>query len=113
MNVKPLLKYFPEIHHLPLEQQLELVSGAHKDSFGPEHKLRIWRNNLISCAILTGLALLLIGGIGPLFKFSAGTTATFMILVVLPGFFFIQHKRYINELRPKVLDRAAQAAPQT
>jgi|SRR5690606_5387260 len=113
MNVKPLLKYFPEIHHLPLELQLELVSNAHKSSFGPEHKLRIWRNNLISCAILTGLALLLISGVGPLFNFSAGTTATFMILVVLPGFFFIQHKRYINELRPKVLELAARAPLQT
>lgn len=113
MNVKPLLKYFPEIHHLPPERQLALVSSAHQAAFGPEQKLRVWRNNLVSCAILIGLALLLISGIGPLFNFSAGVTAIFMILVVLPGFFFIQHKRYINELRPRVLELAAQASLQT
>lgn len=111
MNVKPLTKYFPEIHHLSPEQQLELLTSAHQLSFGADNKLRIWRNNLISCAILVGLALLLILVVGPLLKLSSSITAIVMILVVLPGFFFIQHKRYISELRPRVLELAAQKSP--
>lgn len=102
MNVKPLIKYFPEIHHLPAEDQLALITSAHQACFGPENKLRIWRNNLLSGAVLTGLSLSLIAVLGPLLKLSSSTTAAIMILVVLPGFFFLQHKRYIGELRHKV-----------
>lgn len=108
MNVKPLMKYFPEIHHLSAEAQVTLLEQAYQASFGPKNKLRIWRGNLISCAILTGLAMLLILVVGPLLKLSSAITATIMILVVLPGFFYIQHKRYINELRPKVLELSSQ-----
>jgi hypothetical protein len=102
MNVKPLIKYFPEIHHLPPEEQLNLVSKAHQFCFGPENKLRIWRSNLASGALLTGLSLLLIAVIGPLLQLSSSATAGVMILIILPGFFFLQHKRYICALRPKV-----------
>lgn len=107
MNVKPLLKYFPEIHHLPPEQQCQLVENAYHACFGPHNKLRIWRNNIISGAVLTGSALLLIMVIGPLLRLSAGVTAGAMLVVVLPGFFYIQHRRYINDLRPKVQELAA------
>jgi hypothetical protein len=102
MNVKPLLKYFPEIHHLTPEQQRDLLTRAHQLSFGPQNKFRTWRNNLISCALLTGMALLLIMIIGPLFTLSSSATATAMILIVLPGFFFIQHRRYVTELRVSI-----------
>jgi hypothetical protein len=112
MNVKPLMKYFPEIHHLSTEEQVAILEQAYQASFGPDNKLRIWRGNLISCAILTSLAMLLILVIGPLLKFSPAITATLMILIVLPAFFYIQHKRYINELRPKVLELySRRAAP--
>lgn len=110
MNVKPLLKYFPEIHHLPQEEQFKLVASAHEAAFGQEHRLRTWRNNLISCALLTGLALLLITVLGPLLALSSSTTATLMILVVLPGFFFIQQRRYISQLRT-ALAQQLPAAP--
>src|SRR5690554_127232 len=102
MNVKPLVKYFPELHQLPPEQQLALLEKAYQASFGPEQKLRIWRNNLIGCGLLTGAALLLIVVIGPLLHLPSEMTAVLMILGILPGFFFVQHKRYINELRPQV-----------
>jgi len=102
MNVKPLVKYFPELHHLPVEQQLALLESAYQASFGPEQKLRIWRNNLVGCGILTAAALLVIVVVGPSLKLPPAATAAIMILGVLPGFFFIQHKRYINELRPQV-----------
>lgn len=102
MNVKPLVKYFPELHQLSQEEQLQLLGKAHQLCFGPENKLRIWRSNLTSGALLTALSLLLIAVIGPMLQLSPSVTAFVMILVVLPGFFFLQHKRYIHELRPKV-----------
>lgn len=106
MNVKPLVKYFSEIHHLPQEQQLALVEQAYEECFGPSNKLRIWRNNLIGCALLTGSALVLIMVVGPLLRLPSAVTAIFMMLVVLPTFFIIQHRRYINDLRPKVQELA-------
>jgi|SRR5690606_2069476 uncharacterized membrane protein len=108
MNVKPLVKYFPELHHLSAEQQRTLLEAAYQDSFGPEQKMRVWRNNLIGGGILTAIALLLIMVVGPLLRLAPAVTATIMMLGVLPAFLFMQHKRFINELRPGVMRLLAQ-----
>jgi hypothetical protein len=108
MNVKPLVKYFPELQHLSPEQQRVLLEAAYQDSFGPDQKMRVWRNNLIGGGVLTVIALVFIMVIGPLLRLAPAVTATIMMLGVLPGFLFMQHKRFINELRPGVMRLLAQ-----
>lgn len=99
MNVKPLLKHFPEIHHLPQEQQLKQLEAAYEAGFGREQKLRVWKSNLQSGAIITATCLLLITVIGPLLRMPPALTATLIIIVVLPVFLVWQHRRFINRLR--------------
>lgn len=99
MNIKPLLKHFPEIHHLPQEQQLKIVAAAYEAGFGREQRLSVWKNNLQSGAIITAACLLLITVIGPLLQMPPALTATLIIIVVLPVFLWWQHRRFINRLR--------------
>jgi len=99
MNVKPLLKHFPEIHHLPEQEQRTLLETAHQRGFGPDRKLAVWKSNLLSGALITAFSLLLITLIGPALHIPPALTATAMIVLVLPAFLIWQHKRFIAELR--------------
>lgn len=108
MNVKPLLKHFTEIHHLPPEQQIKLLEKAYENAFGPDRKLSVWKNNLISGAIITAVILLLITVVGPLLRLPQAVTASLIIIVVLPVFLILQHRRFINQLR-EALDRVLPA----
>lgn len=103
MNVKPLLKHFPEIHHLPLEEQDQLLQRASKIISGPENKLRIWRSNMIGLGLLLLVSAALISGIGPYFDLAASTTGVITMMVIFPLFMILQQRRYIARLRPAVL----------
>jgi hypothetical protein len=105
MNPKPLLKHFPELAHLPQQEQETLLLRAHEDAAGPEHRLQTWRSNLFSLAVVSALSLGLIFWIGPAVNLSRQTTAIIIMVVVLPGFIFVQQRRYIARLKPFVAQR--------
>lgn len=104
MNLKPLVKYFPELSELEPDAQLAVLQCAYDRCFGPERKLHVWRTNLLSSLLLTSMALLLILVIGPALKLATSTTALVVMLVLLPGFFFWQQHQHINRLRPAVTE---------
>lgn len=113
MNVKPLLKYFPEIHHLPREAQLRLLQSAHDEAFGPHNKLRVWRNNLVGFGVLILACTVVIAVIGPSLNLQPSTTGTALMLIVFPAFLLVQHRRYVATLRPTVRELLRQADTST
>ena len=105
MNVKPLLKHFPEIHHLPKDSQLRLLQEAHDEAFGSHHKLRIWRSNLFGLGLLVLACVSVIAVIGPWLDLKASTTGVLLMLIIFPLFLWIQQRRYVAVLRPAVQQR--------
>ncbi len=102
MNVKPLLKHFPELHHLPLSQQLELLQSAYYKAFGPDKKLGIWRKNIIGLGLLLLVSVILITLVGPAINLEPGTIGMVMMIIVFPLFIALQQWRYVHQLRPEV-----------
>lgn len=99
MNPKPLLKHFPELAHLPREEQETLLRQAHEDATSPEQRLATWGNNLFGLVLISALCLGLIFWVGPALNLSRPTTAMVIMLVVLPVFIVIQQRRYTARLR--------------
>lgn len=102
MNVKPLLKYFPEIHHLPADEQLRLLQRAYDQAFGPENKLQIWRKNLVGFALLIAVCGLIIAVAGPMLSLAPSSTGIILMVIIFPLFIVLQQRRYIAQLRPVV-----------
>ncbi len=82
----------------PAEQQA-LLARAYQNVFSPENKMKNWRNNLISGSIMASLCFLFVLVLRPAFGMSQETSALILMLVALPTYFFIQHRRFINQLR--------------
>lgn len=82
----------------PAEQQA-LLARAYQNVFSAEHKMKNWRNNLISAAIMTSLCFLFVLVLRPAFGISQQTSALILMLIALPTYFFIQHRRFIKQLR--------------
>ncbi len=99
MNPKRLVKHFPEIAALPEAEQRALLDKAYKDVFSTENKMRNWRSNLISAAIMTCLCIAFVLVLRPLLGMSQQTSALLLMLVALPVYFFIQQRRFIQQLR--------------
>lgn len=99
MNPKRLIKYFPELASLPESEQRALLDKAHKAVFSQENKMRNWRSNLISAVVMTGLCFLFVLVVRPALGISAQASAWMLMLVALPVYFFIQQRRYIQQLR--------------
>ena len=108
MNLKPLLKHFPELHHLPLDEQIHVLQQAQQFASGAENKLQVWRDNLMALAGLILLCVLVIAVIGPYFNLAASTTAVILMVVIFPFFMLVQHRRQIVYLRPAVQKALAQ-----
>lgn len=102
MNLKPLLKHFSEIHHLPRTEQEALLQRAYEQGFGADQKLTIWKSNLVSGGVITAIILLLITVIGPLLRMPPALIASLVIVVVLPAFLIAQHRRFIRRLREEL-----------
>lgn len=98
MNLKPLLKYFPEIHHLPVEQQYARLEQAYALAIAPK-KIEFWLANVAALMLLIVICGAVISVIGPLFALQQQTTALILVLVVLPLFVFFQQRRFIARLR--------------
>lgn len=99
MNPKRLLKYFPELTGLPQPEQYALLDKAHKDAFNHADKMKHWRTNVITAVIMTGICFLCVWALPQILSVSPQTSAWFLMLVVLPTFFYIQHRRFIQQLR--------------
>ena len=82
----------------PAEQQA-LLTQAYQNAFAAEHKMKIWRSNLISALLMAGLCFLFVLVLRPALGMSQQTSAMALMLVALPGYFFIQHRRFIARLR--------------
>ena len=108
MNVKPLLKYFPEIHHLAVEQQVALLLQADQITRSPENKLRIWRTNMVGLLALIAITYCVIAFIGPALKLSTSATGISLMVVIFPLFIYLQHRRHIGLLHAALLQIAQQ-----
>ena len=99
MNVKKLVRNFPEIAHLPAEQQEQLLIKAYQDAFSPENRMRIWRNNLITALIMTALCFLFVLVIRPSLGMSQQTSAILLMIIAFPAYLLFQHQRMLRQLR--------------
>src|SRR5690625_1737189 len=103
MNPKPLLKHFPELAHLPRDQQEALLREAHEDATG--QRLETWRSNLFGVVLVSALCLGLIFWVGPALDLSRRNAALIIMLVVFPAASSCQQRRYISSLRTFVAQR--------
>ena len=99
MNVKHLVKHFPEIAALSPSEQEALLKQAHHHAFADEHKLQLWRNNLISAAIMTSLCFFFVLVIRPAVDMSQQTSALLIMVIGIPAYLVFQHRRYIKRIR--------------
>lgn len=82
----------------PAEQQ-RLLALAYQNTFAPEHKMKIWRSNLLSALLMAGLCFLFVLVLRPALGMSQQTSALLLMLIALPAYFYIQHRRFITQLR--------------
>lgn len=108
MANKTELKHFPELSHLPPEEQQARLDKAKAAAFGEDTKLKRWRGNVVYFALAFGLSWLFMMVIAPALSLSQDAAALLMLLVVLPICFVGQQKRYIRNIR-RELDTDKQA----
>jgi Mn2+/Fe2+ NRAMP family transporter len=99
MNFKRLAKHFPELAAMAPAEQQALLARAYQNTFAAEHKMKIWRNNLITAAVMASLCFLFVLVVRPALGMSQQTSAMVLMLVAFPVYFFIQQRRFINQLR--------------
>lgn len=99
MNFKRLAKYFPELAAMTPAEQQALLTQAYQHAFAPEHKMKIWRSNLLSALLMAGLCFLFVLVLRPALGMSQQTSAIVLMLIAFPVYFFIQQRRFINQLR--------------
>lgn len=80
-------------------QQQALLTQAYQNAFSAEHKMKNWRNNLISAAIMVSLCFLFVLILRPALGMSQQTSALILMLIALPVYFFIQQRRFIKQIR--------------
>jgi Flp pilus assembly protein TadB len=99
MNLKRLVKHFPELDAVEPAQQQVLLAKAYQDAFSPEHKMRGWRSNMVSALIMTALCFLFTLVIRPALGMSQQTSAILLMTIGFPAYFFIQRQLFIKRLR--------------
>ncbi len=99
MNPKKLTRHFPEIAHLPQEEQHQLVIRAYQDAFAPDKKMRIWRSNLIAALLMSSLCFLFVLVLRPALGISQQTSALLLMVIAFPAYLLIQQRRMLRELR--------------
>lgn len=99
MKLQRLGKHFPELAHLPATEQQTLLEKAYKDAFAGDNKMQLWRNNLISAALMTALCFLFVLVIRPALGMSQQSSALVLMFTAFPAYFFIQQRRFIQQLR--------------
>ena len=99
MNIKKLVKSFPEIAHLPPQEQERLLTQAYQDAFSPENKMRNWRSNLIMALAMTALCFLFVLVIRPALGMSQQTSAVLLMVIAFPVYLLFQHQRMLRQVR--------------
>jgi len=99
MNFKRLAKHFPELATMPPTEQQALLTTAYQNAFAPEHKMKNWRSNLSSAVLMAVVCFLFVLVLRPALGMSQQTSAIVLMLIVFPAYFFIQHRRFIKQLR--------------
>lgn len=107
MSPKRLTKYFPELAHLPAEEQEAVLARAQKNIENNRHTLRVLADNLLRATILFGICLLFIWYLRPALGMSDQTTAIVIMALVIPTYLVIQQRRYLQKIRSELQkDRA-------
>lgn len=99
MNPKKLARHFPEIAHLPIDEQQQLVIRAYQDAFSPENKIRNWRSNLIAALLMTSFCFLFVLIIRPALGMSQQTSAILLMVIAFPAYLLLQQRRMFQQLR--------------
>jgi small neutral amino acid transporter SnatA (MarC family) len=99
MNFKRLAKHFPELAAMTPTEQQALLAAAYQNAFSAEHKMKIWRSNLFSAVVMASLCFLFVLVLRPALGMSQQTSAIALMLIAFPAYFFIQHRRFIKQLR--------------
>lgn len=99
MNFKKLIRHFPELAHLPVDQQQHLLTRAHQDAFSSDNKMRNWRSNFIAALLMTSLCFLFVLVIRPALGISQQTSAIMLMIIAFPAYLVIQQQRVIKQIR--------------
>lgn len=99
MDTQKLAKHFPEIAHLPPDEQHSLLSKAYADALSPENKLRNMGNNLITIFLLGSLCFLLVLSIRQVLDMSPATSAILLLLIAFPSYLLVQQQRILRQIR--------------
>lgn len=92
-------RLFPELQHLPPEEQRQRLDAAKQRAFGPDTGLRRWRGNLITFGAMFALCAVFMAVLVPALSLSRDMAAIFILVVVLPTCFILQQRRYVRTLR--------------
>jgi|SRR5690554_7316851 len=99
-------RLFPELHHLPAEEQQQLLDAAKRRAFGPDRALKRWRENMTTFVIMFGLCVLVMVVLAPALSLSRDMAGGFVLVVVLPVCFIFQQRRYVQRLRVALAEEA-------
>ncbi|MDO3383050.1 hypothetical protein [Gilvimarinus algae] len=88
------VRQFPQLQGLPEPEQQRRLTEAKARAFGTDHKLERWRGNLLHFGIMFAVSAVFMAWLAPLLSLTRDTAALIMLLIVLPTFFYFQHKRY-------------------
>ncbi len=102
MSPKRLIKYFPELAHLPTDQQEALLLKAQKNIESNKHKLRVLADNLLRAAILFGSCWVFIWYLRPTLGISHQTAGIMIMVLIIPAYLFIQQRRYLQKIRSEL-----------
>ena len=97
-------RLFPELQQLPPEEQTERLEAAKRKVFGPDNTLARWRGNLIQFTLMFAVSAVFMGLLVPVLSLSRDLAAIVMLVMVLPGFFILQQRRYIRIIRRALMD---------
>ncbi|UTF59212.1 hypothetical protein [Gilvimarinus sp. DA14] len=94
MNAPREAKQFPELKHLSEDEQRALLKAAREDVFGPDVRLERWRGNIVNFALMFAVSAFFTAWLAPAMSLSRDSAALVMLLIILPAFFVLQHRRY-------------------
>ncbi|MDO6748414.1 hypothetical protein [Gilvimarinus sp. 1_MG-2023] len=99
MARKQEFKHFPELHDLPDDEKANRLTEAKALAFGPNQKLTRWRGNIMQFAIMFIVSVLFMVFVAPALSLSQDASALIMLFIILPLFFILQQRRYIQLVR--------------
>ncbi len=100
-------RLFPELQHLPPEEQRQRLDAAKRRAFGPDRALHRWRGNLMTFGVMFALCAAFMAVLVPALSLSRDMAAIFILVVVLPACFILQQRRYVRTLRAALAEEEA------